>query len=125
MGIRAFGDTAERVFVNAARGMFELITDCARVRARQESGVRVKARSREELLVEWLRELLYLHAARGMVFSSFRVTFLVSGLRGIARGEKIDRRRHALKAEIKAVTYHGLKLVRTGTGWSGEIIFDT
>ncbi len=40
-------------------------------------------------------------------------------------GERFDRRRHALRGEIKAVTYHQLSVTCTPSGrWRARIIFD-
>ena len=47
-----------------------------------------------------------------------------SGLTAAARGEPIDRRRHEMDMEVKAITYHGLKVQRDGDGWLAEVIVD-
>ena len=39
-------------------------------------------------------------------------------------GENVDRSRHELQTEIKAVTYHQAEVVRTPKGWKGRVIFD-
>ena len=45
-------------------------------------------------------------------------------LRGEVGGEPIDRERHVLDHEVKAVTHHGLDLRREGGGWVAEVILD-
>jgi SHS2 domain-containing protein len=42
----------------------------------------------------------------------------------IAKGEKIDTKRHNLKHDIKAVTFHGLKIEAKGETLATDIIFD-
>ena len=60
-----------------------------------------------------------------MFYGEFQFQELTEqNLSATIRGEKIDDRKHSLKKEVKAVTYHALKVERSGTGWVGEVIFD-
>lgn len=125
VGIRAFGATEEEAFEHAALGMFSLITDPASVRPLTEFPVEAGAEDHETLLVEWLNELLYLFESNGVLFSKFEVTELgPTGIRGKAWGEPIDLSRHELKSDIKAVTYHMLKVKQENGRWQTAAIFD-
>ena len=64
------------------------------------------------LLFDWLNELLYTYETRHLLLCEFDVKVSETGLQAVARGEPIDRDRHALEHEVKAITYHGLKLER-------------
>ena len=67
---------------------------------------------------DWLDELLYTFDTRHLLFSDFQVELGPDGLSAIARGEPIDPQRHELDAEVKAITYHGLKLEKVKmAGW--------
>ena len=79
---------------------------------------------REYLLFDWLRQLLYQFDARHLLFSRFTVKVEESGLSGTAWGEPLDRARHVLDHEVKAITYHGLRVEREDGGWLAEIIVD-
>ena len=46
------------------------------------------------------------------------------GLSATARGEPLDPGRHLLKHEVKAITYHELKVSETSEGWLAEVIVD-
>ncbi len=46
------------------------------------------------------------------------------GLTGVAWGEPLDHTRHELAHEVKAITYHGLRVERTADGWLAEVIVD-
>jgi SHS2 domain-containing protein len=81
----------------------------------------------EDLLVRWLTELLYLHESRSWVFSSFRLEGVDRRrmtARGSAAGEPVDPSRHRLLREVKAVTYHQIRLVRSRGLWRVRIVFD-
>ncbi len=125
IGIRAFGDTEEHLFENAAAGMFSLICNPSLVRDTHAYPVSIEAEDRETLLVEWLNELLFLFEARGVIFGRFEVDDISEvHLTATAFGEDLDRERHRLMADIKAVTYHMLKVRRVDGRWEATVIFD-
>jgi SHS2 domain-containing protein len=122
VGIRAFGKTASEIFAAAAEGMFSLIANPAKVRAKGEVEIRLTAEDPPKLLVAWLSELLFLHETQRLLFCRFDIHVRGKSLRARAWGERIDKRRHELKLAIKAVTYHRLSVdVAKGVA---EVIFD-
>jgi SHS2 domain-containing protein len=46
------------------------------------------------------------------------------GLKAKARGEPLDRERHELSHEVKAITYHQLEVKQTDQGWQARVIVD-
>ena len=122
VGIRAYGASLEELFVNAAAGMFSLITDLEAVRPKGEVEVRVEGEDLGERMVNWLQELLFLHETQHLLLCDFDVEFQGNAVRGQARGEKIDKPRHELRLAVKAVTYHHLKI--DPSKGVAEIIFD-
>ncbi|MHB9112478.1 MAG: archease [Thermoleophilia bacterium] len=125
IGIRAFGSTEAEVFQNAATGMFSLIADLENVGETRDFTIEVEAEDRETLLVAWLNELLYLYDSNDMLLKRFELSELGdTSLKGRAFGEPMDAERHKLKADIKAATYHMLKLKEEPGGWQAEVIFD-
>lgn len=125
IGIRSFGATREEAFENAAAGMFSLIGDLAAVNPVDEYSIMVEADDIETLLVEWLNELLYLYDSSSVLLSRFTVEELgETQMRGTAFGETLDAARHHPETDIKAVTYHMLRLRRLNGSWSAEVVFD-
>ena len=121
------GATLPRLFENASRALFDLICDRRAVRPLRSVRLAVRGSSLEDLLVRWLSELLYRLDTEDLLFTSFtiaRVDRKLLRARGRARGERIDRSRHRLKREIKAVTYHQIKLVRGRSAWRVRLVFD-
>src|SRR5206468_11251850 len=86
--------------------------------------VRRDGRYREYLLLDWLKALLYHFDAEHMLFRRFEVRVGEAGLEGRAWGEPLDRSRHELSHEVKAITYHGLRVEQTADGWEAEVIVD-
>ena len=121
------GATLPRLFENASRAMFDLICDRRTVRPRRAVRIVVQGASLEDLLVRFLSELLFQGEARSLLFTSCelaRVDRTLLRARGVARGEPIDRTRHRVIREIKAVTYHQIRLVRGRSAWRVRIVFD-
>jgi len=125
LGILIFGRTCEEVFVNGAYALFDLLTDLDKVLETFSYELRIEAGDREELLVRWMNELLFLFENRGYLFKGFSITHLDQiSLEAVACGEAFDPSRHERKTEIKAVTYHQVALREKEGAWEGKVIFD-
>lgn len=101
-------DLGER-FGNAAYALFDQITDVTKVEPKGEMEIVLSAESRDQLLVDFLQELLFLHDAEDLVFSEFDVTTDGKSLDARVRGEKFDEKKHPKRSVVKGVTYHRLE----------------
>ena len=125
IGLEAHGSDLLILFTNAARGMFAIIGSVDTVKPRKEVSIEADADNLENLLVNWLSELLYLSATKGMLFCRFDITDMDDHhIRATVAGEPIDQTRHELDTEIKAVTYHDLKVEKIGRRWIARVLFD-
>lgn len=106
--IEAYGDSLSERFASAAYAMFDQMTDVRVVKPVGEVEIELIADSREQLLVDFLQELLYLHDAENLVFSEFEVKLDDLSLKAAAKGEEFDSSRHPKRAVVKGVTYHEL-----------------
>lgn len=111
MGIKAYGKDLAELFTNAAYGMASLITDLEKVNPKDSEDISLEAENREELLVSWLNEIIYLSASKSMLFSKFEVSEIdEKHLKAKIFGEEFDITRHQIETEFKAATYHRLKI---------------
>lgn len=125
VGIIIRAPSLAELFVRAAWGMFSVVTDPEDVEAREFRPIEVEAGDREALMVEWLSELNFIHCTEYLVFSDFAVDQLDEhSLQATVGGEPIDSEKHTIYTEIKAITYHGLVLEETSSGWKLQVIFD-
>jgi len=125
VGIKVWGESLESLFENAAYSMFDILTELDKVKARESLGVEIEGKRTDELLADWLRNLLYKFNGEGYLLREFNIEEISKkGLKAKVRGEKLNLSRHTLKTEIKAVTYHGLEAKKTGQGWEAQVIFD-
>ena len=124
-GIRVFGKNLESLYENAAYALFDLITDISRIDGKHTLHLIIEGQDKADLMVNWLREILYLWNGREILVSDTSV-HIVSETRFQADicYDQYEKNRHEIRNEIKAVTYHKLDVKKTSKGWSGEIIFD-
>ena len=125
LGLHVFGADPSELFATAARAMFDIIVTPESVQAAQSLNLKVEGADWPDLMVNWLRELLYLWSGKGLLVQS--VDILDIGAHRITADVAVDTydpARHALGSEIKAVTYHQITVNRKLTGWEARIIFD-
>jgi SHS2 domain-containing protein len=125
IGIIAYGRDVPEVFINAAKGLFSLIIEPEEVKAKKYREIEITAPDLAALLVNWINELIYLLDAESVLFKDFKIREITdTSLRVEAGGEKFNSKRHHLRREVKAATYHQLKVEQTTEGWRAQVIFD-
>jgi len=125
LGLRATAPDLDTLFADAAACLFSaIVEDLASVRPVQEVRVELTGDDREYLLFDWLKELLYRFDADHLLFGRFEVRVRADGLIGTAWGEPFDPARHVLDHEVKAITYHELKVEQVEDGWLAEVVVD-
>ena len=127
VGLRIIADDLDDLFRTAAEGVFDyIVANRDQVREVEEESVSLSADDPATLLVDWLNELIFRCETRHRLYSRFDVGLADEGrvLKGAIRGEPIDRDRHVLDHEVKAVTHHGLTLRREASHWLAELILD-
>ena len=110
VGVKAYGKTIAEAFEHAAEGMFDIITDESTIQPIGEYTIILEAPDVEQLLVDWLSQLLFLNGAHSLVFGKFEVTLTGTSLSARVFGEKFDTKKHRMGVEVKAVTYHMLQV---------------
>jgi SHS2 domain-containing protein len=126
LGLQVWGRTLPELFANAAEGMCALYVELGAVQPREEKAIIAEGYDPEELLVDWLRQLLYGIEVDHFLPSRFTILVLEdTRLEAAVRGEHYDPARHRWRTEIKAVTYHDLKIEQEEGKWTVTVIFDT
>lgn len=122
------GRTVEELFASAAQAMTDTVTDLSSVRPVITQSVTVEAGAIEDLLVDWLNELLYRFEVQNVLVSDATVTIEERGgrwyLGATIAGEIFDPSRHPSRVGIKSATYHNLSVTRAAEGWRARIVFD-
>ncbi len=126
VGLTAYGETLQRLFENAALGLTSLLVDASTVHPGGiRDRVRAKALDKETLLVNWLNEILFLFTVQQEAFARFHIrSFSETAIEAEGEGELLDPGRHGLLREVKAATFHDLRIERTPEGWRARIVLD-
>ncbi|MFA5313409.1 MAG: archease [Methanomassiliicoccales archaeon] len=120
--VRAHGTTIEECFANAAYALEDQMVHAERIAERTSYEFDVEGFDMESLLLNFLSEFLYIQDTKRLVFSRFEVHISSLSLHCVAWGEEIDTERHQAKGEVKAITYHMMKIDPEGP--SVTVLFD-
>jgi len=128
IGLRARAANIEKLFESCARGMMDIImeddfsgTDTFEI----EKSITVEGSDNEDLLYAFLSEILYYFDGENIIpikFENSRITkgMFETGMKGI----KYDPEKHSIGVEIKAITYHNMKIEKSDDLWQTDVIFD-
>ena len=111
LGLYIYGRDLEDLFEAASEALIAQVTDPKGIKKLEERKIELEASSPDELLRIWMSELLYLYHGEGWLTAG--VSFEVlneKALAALVRGEPADYERHEITGEVKAVTWHRLKV---------------
>jgi len=124
-GIHVFGSDPKDLFTNAALAMVNQITDIDALKGTVEHNLNITGADWSDLMVNWLRELLYLWTGKEMLVKTAEILSIAEQkLSAKVKSDPFDPDRHEIKNEIKAVTYHQIQVNSGPDGWDSKIIFD-
>jgi SHS2 domain-containing protein len=132
VGIKAWGQNQKELLEEAALGMVSQTYDPDTVAEKEVRELALEAETMDELLLQWLREILYFMENESLLFKRFQIekdNFSLKNektlqIRASLHGEKRDPTRHDICKEIKAVTRHGLYAKKNGPWWEANVLFD-
>ena len=128
IGIRGFGKTREEAFSEAAKAMLSVMVDLKSVSGKRKVELKEKADSAENLLAEFLNEILFTMDTKEMIFSEAKVKEIREEkgkfhLSAVLLGEKKSKN-HRFMTEVKAATYSQLKVAEEEGKWVAQCIVD-
>jgi SHS2 domain-containing protein len=125
IGLKIFGNSLPDLFANAAYALCDTLTDISKVSPVTKQTFCLQRDTTEELLVEWMGALLYTFETEDLLFSRFNIISInKNSLSAEAEGEFFNSAVHAIKNEVKAVTYHKLKIEEKSGLWQAEVVLD-
>jgi SHS2 domain-containing protein len=127
--IRAFGRTKEELFLNMLKGMMSGLRPKVKSQKSKVKIVNIKSPDLGALLVDFLSEVLYLTQVNKEIYTDIKFKKLTDSstgsgqaeLEGELTGQKVER----FGEDIKAVTYHELKIEqKEDKKWEATVLFD-
>lgn len=125
LGLRVRSPNLNTLFAEVAEALIAaMVDDIASIEPRDQIELHVTGGELDLLLFDWLKEILVRFELDRMLFARFQVEVGADGLSAHAWGEQFDPERHHLSHEVKAITYHGLRVEQFDTRWLAEVIVD-
>jgi len=125
LAVRISGNSQADLFANSALALFDVMTDPTAIEIKERISLEVEGNDRDDLMVNWMRELLYLYQGSGYLLKEFKIGQVKDTIvKAEVCGEKIDPDRHEIKQEIAAVAFHKSRMEKTGNQWIAQVIFE-
>ena len=118
--LRIWAPSLAGLLEQAARGMYDLSGTVVKSGGQETHTFTVESNDAEGLLVGFLGELLHYVDEEGLVFDEFDLAVAEHVVKARVTGAKIVER----KKEIKAVTFHNLKIEEKDGLLEAQIVFD-
>ena len=123
----AYGKDLNELFENSAMAIFELSANLKTVDAKEKIEFSLENEKIENLLYDFLSEILFLKDSKYMVFKKIKVLIKQNKkyqLKAILEGDTINPKKQQLENDIKAVTMHMFKIEKTKSGYKATIVVD-
>jgi len=125
LAVKVTGGSQADLFANSAFALFDVISDVEKIEIKERLPLEVEGADRDDLLVNWMRELLYLYQGSGYLLKEFVIREVKdTSVKAEVCGEKVDPDRHEIKQEIAAVAYNQSRMTKTGNQWTAQLIFE-
>jgi SHS2 domain-containing protein len=125
LGIEATGADLIEAFRQAAFGLISIVVDPTTIGSAVQREIALEGSDVENLLVQWLSEILYLYDGEHYLVSGIEILELSSTrLKARVTGEFIQEQKHRLRIDVKAVTYHQLSVRQEPNGSTVRVFLD-
>ncbi len=123
--VKVSGKTQAELFANSAFALFDLMTDVEKIKLEENLPLEVEGVDRDDLMVNWMRELLYLFQGSGYLLREFQIHEVKEDyVRGEVGGEKYDPDRHEIQRDIRSIAFQQSRIEKTGDQWIAQVIFE-
>ena len=130
IAIKVFGESLRELFINASAAWREIVVGDSEVDQKERKEFEINADSIEELFVQFLSEINFLFLVKHWIlgkteFLSIKKESKNWTLRAVLKGEPFQPEKHNIQEEIKAVTFHQLKIEKVNDKFQTVVVFDT
>ena len=119
-----YGKNIEELFENSALALFDTMTNLKKIRQKIKKIIKLKNENLQDLLFDFIGELIFLKDSKYILFSKFHVKIKDNSLVAECYGEKINKEKHELKVDVKALTYHMFKLEKVKDKYKALMVLD-
>lgn len=127
IAFEATGKTIEEVFESCADAFSNISANAKKIQPKVKKEIKVHGDTIEELLYNFLGELIYLKDVEQLLFSKYEVKIKKAKnykLVASAYGQNLKEIKKELRDDIKAVTMHLFEVKQTEKGWKARVVLD-
>jgi SHS2 domain-containing protein len=112
--VEAYGRTLGEAFAHSARALVNLVCNVSKVDPDKIVSIETTGFDRKSLLYNWLEKVLLVLLIDNIILAKFEVKIKRHKdkyhLFSTCKGDNFLRQKHEYKVEVKAITYHGMKI---------------
>ena len=126
IAFEAESDSVDGLFETCALAITDIMVDPKTLRVTTERKLSLQSENLDRLLYDFMTELIILKDVDSLLFGDIRVKVSPAGtsLTAVAKGEQIDRERHRLRNDVKAVTMHLFGVKHESKAWRTNVVLD-
>lgn len=124
VAFEAYGKNLKELFENCAMAVAETMAEVKTVEPKIKKEVKLENEKIDQLLFDFIGELIYLKDRDAFVFNKFKIDLKKNKLKAICYGDKINMKKQKLRNDIKAITYHMYKVEKVKEGYKATIVLD-
>jgi SHS2 domain-containing protein len=126
IAFEAESKTVNGLFESCAMALMDIMVDLKTLRVKETKKISLKSGDLDRLLYDFLTELIVMKDVDSLLFSEINADVRNDGteLDAEVRGEPIDRVRHVLRNDVKAVTMHMFGILQEGEKWKATVVLD-
>ena len=126
VAFEAASESVDGLFETCALAITDIMVDPKSLRVATERELSLESENLDRLLYDFMTELIVMKDVDSLLFSEFEVNVSKGGtsLNARVKGETIDRGRHRLRNDVKAVTMHLFGIRREGKDWKTTVVLD-
>lgn len=123
--IEVEGKNLKELFINSARAVVSELGKIKRKTGTKRLLLKINGIDIESLLINWLQEVLYNFYVRGLIFANGKIKKITEKELAIeVEFIKFTPRSFEAKKEIKAITYHNIKIERKANSYVVNLLLD-
>lgn len=126
IAFEAESDSPDSLFESCAAAVTDIMVDPESLEGTTRREFVLTSEDLDRLLYDFLTELIFAKDVDLLLFKRFQVSISEDGrsLKAEAWGETIDRARHRLRNDVKAVTMHLFGIRHEGASWKSTVVLD-
>jgi len=126
IAFEAKSESLAGLFESCALAMTDIMVDPRTLNSTTERSFVLESPDLDRLLYDFMTELIVVKDIDSLLFGEYEIEVdpRLPSMKAKARGEPIDRARHTLRNDVKAVTMHLFGIKREGQTWKTTVVLD-